>query len=217
MPTFGFSAYLKLLSQNPRPQRSTIKSRLTPSTGGYDYHRSFRLRAERYVVGGESISDVIASTEEISKDAERASAVAALEKLSLWRTAHPGKTFEVFPVTVTSPNRLFKVHFEPNFSLDIAGRRTAIHIWNNATPRLSIRETYATLHSVMEEYATIDGSCDDVAVLSVKEEPALYRLSDVEDQSILASRLLRHVEQLIQEVSEELKHPPSRPEDRAPA
>jgi hypothetical protein len=216
MPAFGFSAFLKLVSLNPRPQRTAIRGRVMPSQGGYDYHRSFRLRAERYVVDGETIREVLASTEEISRDSERASAVNALEKLAIWREANPGPAFEVKPVTINSPSGLFKVHFEPNFGLEIDGKRTAIHIWNNVAPALSPRETYAALALVAQEYAAGEDGPADVAVLSVKG-PTLYRLSDVPDQTVLANRLLQHVERVIQDVIAELKLPPAGPEDRPAA
>jgi hypothetical protein len=108
--TFGFSAFLKILSLNERPQRTAIRKRLGPSSGsGYDFHKRFRQLAHHYLVGGASLPDVIASAQTIVQPAEQASAVAALERLGLWRASAPGKIIDVAPVIYESPHQLFKV------------------------------------------------------------------------------------------------------------
>jgi len=74
MPTFGLSAFLKLICLNERPGRTQMRARLSPSTGGYDFHRSLRLRAHRYLVDGQSMEDIVASIAEIVRAPEQASA-----------------------------------------------------------------------------------------------------------------------------------------------
>ena len=65
MPTFGFSAFLKLICLNDRPSRTQLRSRLQPSEGGYDFHRSLRQRAQRYLMYGETMEEVVASIGDI--------------------------------------------------------------------------------------------------------------------------------------------------------
>ncbi|MDU7523827.1 MAG: hypothetical protein E7K72_21025, partial [Roseomonas mucosa] len=115
--TFGFSAFLKLLSLNERPRRTALRQRLSPSAGGYDFHRSFRLHARRLLVDGVAVDDVLTSAGTITKLPERRSAVAALQRLDLWRRSAPGPVFQGEPVIYESPRRLFRVRFEPDFSI----------------------------------------------------------------------------------------------------
>ena len=71
MPTFGFSAYLKLISLSPKRQRYEIKSRLSPSKEGYDFHRSLQLRAHQFLVDGIPLVDVVKSTDAIGRAPEK--------------------------------------------------------------------------------------------------------------------------------------------------
>lgn len=78
MPSFGFSAFLKLLSLNDRPQRTLMRSRLLPSDGGgYDFHRSLKLHAKRFLAGGEPLETLLASAALIQRAPERRSLIAA--------------------------------------------------------------------------------------------------------------------------------------------
>lgn len=217
MLNFGFSAFLKLLSLNERPQRTLIRSRVRPSEGGFDFHRSFRLRAHRLLVDGENFEDVIASVDEITRAPEQRSAREALEKLDTWRGENPGEVVNFRGATFESPNRLFKVNFEPNFGLVLDGTPTAIHIWNNASPPLSERMAYAAMSLFPTIYLAGQDAPKDLAVLSVRE-PRVYRLSDAPDHTVLAERLVALIERTIAQVTEELDAPPALPpEDRPPA
>ena len=214
MLNFGFSAFLKLLSLNERPQRTLIRSRLTPSSGGFDFHRSFRLRAHRLIVDGEKFEAIIASVDEITRAPEQRSAREALQHLHDWRNENPGRVLNYRGATFESPSNSFKVNFEPNFGLEIGGVPTAVHIWNNATPRLSPRMTYAALSLFPGLYAGDAIPPRDFGVLSLREQ-RIYRLSDVTDQSALAAALVAAVERSISEISEELDLPsPGAPEER---
>lgn len=93
MPTFGTSAYLKLISLNPKPQRSELKKRFSPSDSPYDFHRSLRRHANRLLAKGEKIEDVLASVSRIKKLPERTSVQSGLATLLNWRTGHPAKFF----------------------------------------------------------------------------------------------------------------------------
>lgn len=132
--TFGFSFLLKLICLNPKPQKRAVRERHKPSKNGFDYHRSLRLRIQQIAFGGMSSADALASTEEIIKVPERASAKRALERFALWRDAHPGALETCPPLTFASPRGLFRVFFQPDFLVELDSRRTAIHVWNTRYP-----------------------------------------------------------------------------------
>lgn len=206
MPTFGFSAFLKLVSLNERPQRAAIRGRFRPSTGGYDFHRSLRLRANRFLVADEPIDDVLASCSQITKPGERHSALSGLQHLSDWRFEHPGTTIRFQPKTFESPGRLFKVHFEPDFGLAIDGLATAAHIYNTAVPIVP-RMAYAALSLFTELYSGDQNAPQDLAVLSLRE-PLLYRLREAPDHALMGSRLVAALESRIADVRNDLGLPP---------
>jgi hypothetical protein len=62
MPSFGISAFLRIVHMNPRPQRSELRRRFTPREGGYDFHSSLRRLAHRLLVEGESFENVLTAT-----------------------------------------------------------------------------------------------------------------------------------------------------------
>lgn len=201
MPTFGFSAFLKLISQNPKPQRRTIRERLLPASGeGYDFHRSLKLHARRYLVDSEPMEAILASAGKIKKDAEKKSAIRGLTTLNLWRDETPGEIFEVPARTFESPNGLFKVAYQPDFGVSLPTGRTPVHLWNTKTPTLDRRLTYAALSLFPDMY---DDGIDDLSVLSL-HEPRLIRLNEVGDQTVLAANLIAALENTFLEVMEEL-------------
>lgn len=214
MPTFGFSAFLKLLSMNDRPQRTAIRTRLLPSEGGYDYHRSLRARCNRYLVDGEPMVDVLRSCSDITTAHEERSARAGLENLREWREANPGPTLAFPPKILVSPNDVFRVHFTPDFGVTLDGLTTAVHIWNTARPPLIPRMVYGAL-SLFPALYDGDNAPDDLAVLSLRE-PRLYRLSEATDHSVLGARLVTQIERIISEISEELELPVPPRDDRHP-
>ena len=103
MPTFGFSAFLKLICLNERPGRTQMRARLSPSSGGYDFHRSLRLRAHRYLVDHEPMEAIVASIEDIVRAPEQRSTQVGLERLEQWRREHPGEVIPYEPATYESP------------------------------------------------------------------------------------------------------------------
>ena len=212
MVTFGFSAFLKVLSLNEAPQRTEIRKRLAPSSGGgYDFHKSLKLCARRYLVGGEAMPAVIASASAITRASERQSAIAALQRLEGWRVATPGEIVDISPVVFESPRHLFRVRFEPTLGLRIRGRTTAFHIWNTQRPKLASGPTYAALALVAKAYHSQGDGPDDVGVLSLREPVVAYFLSAVSDPSTLAASLVEHIEEII---GGGPPPPPPRPEDR---
>lgn len=203
MPTFGFSAFLKLLSLNERPQRREVRQRLFPSAaGGYDFHRSLRLLCRRLLVGGDSLDDLIAQADGLTNSAEARSVKLGLESLDGWRRVNPGNIVSVPPRTYESPRGRFKVHFTPDFGLEVDGRVTAIHIWNTSRPELVSRMVYAALSLIPELYDNESMEPpSDFGVLSLPEN-RLYRLSDVGDFTLVGRRIVSLIENLIDESSE---------------
>lgn len=218
MPTFGFSAFLKMLSLNPRPQRTEMRNRLLPSSGsGYDFHRQFRALAHRYLSGGEELERLLAETESYGNAAEGRQAREALEFLEGWRSCTHGQLYAFEARTWTSPDDVFKVRYTPDFGIEIDGVRVAIHIWKTQRPPLDPRMTYAALSLFPELYVEDPNGPQDFAVLSVLDG-RLYRLSDVPDQSVLAGRVAAFIEWLITDISDEITPPPPRsPEGDQPS
>jgi hypothetical protein len=212
MSTFGFSAFLKLLSLNPRPQRREIRGRLSPSDGGYDFHRSLRIRANRFMVNGEDLQGLVDEAAGLSNPAERRSLENGLRQLDAWRTANPGFVLALPSALYTSPNQAFKVSFLPDFGYQIGAETVAVHLWNTGTVDLSPRMTYAALAMVSSAYDG-DFAPSDLAVLSLPDN-RLYRLSDVPDQSRLAAIVAGDLERLFESVLEDVAVPPGPPEIR---
>jgi hypothetical protein len=208
MSTFGFSAFLKMLSLNDRPQRTEMRKRLLPSSGsGYDFHRQFRLLAHRYLSGGEALADLIAEAEAFGNEAEGRAAGEALMFLEEWRADFPGRLFAFAPAVWESPSGVFKVRYAPDFGIEIGGIRVAVHIWKTQRPPLDARMTYAALSLFPELYAGQGDAPQDLAVLSVTTG-RLYRLSEVPDQSVLAARVVGFIETLIEDITDEITLPP---------
>jgi hypothetical protein len=214
VPTFGFSAFLKLISLNSRPQRTLVRQRLSVSQSeGYDFHRSLKLRANRYLVDGVPLPDVLLTTAEIKRPPERRSAKTGLERLGIWRDFNAGPILSFEPVLFESPAKNFKVQFLPNFGIQLNRQNVAVHIWNTAKPDLDVRMAYAALSLFPSLYALQEVPPDDIAVLSLPNSQ-LYRLSEVEDQSEIGRRLVRRLDDLFEEVRDEPVKPSPPPKDR---
>lgn len=202
MPAFGFSAFLKLLSLSPRRQRSELRARLSPSDGGYDFHRSFRRLAGRFLSGGEPLHVLMDEAAGFRNAAEGRSARAGLEYLQGWRADFSGPVLTFQPRTWEDPDGAFAVKFTPDFGLEIDGERVAVHVWNTMRPDLDPRMTYAALALFADLYEDEAGGAPDLAVLSIPDG-RLFRLSDVPDQSALAQRVSGVISRLIGEIREE--------------
>ena len=212
MISFGFSAFLKILSLNEKPHKTEIKKRAGPSAGGgYDYHKSFRLHARRYLIDDAPIDEVLASAENITRSSERLSALSALGRLEIWRSANPGKIVSVSPITFRSPGGFFKVKFEADFGLVTEGGTLAIHLWNTMRPVLSAGPTYAAMTLIAGAFENHKDASVDIGVLSMREPPRLYRLSDVADQTKLALGIVDRLEGTIRGTTPPTPPPESRP------
>jgi hypothetical protein len=213
LPKFGFSAFLKLLSLNSRPQRTLIRKRLSRSgSSGYDFHRSLRLLAGRYV-NGSSLEDVLALTEDISRPPEKQSAQSGLRQLAAWRLANPGSILSFESVLFESPAKNFKVQFQPDFGIQLGEQKVAAHIWNTRTVELDRQMMYAALSVIAPLYSTNEDRPDDVGVLSLPDQ-TLYRLSEVGDYTEVGSRLVRRLDDIFEEILREPQKPGAPPKGR---
>jgi hypothetical protein len=217
MPTFGFSAFLKLISLNSRPQRTEIRKRSNPGDGGYDFHRSLKLLAHRYIVDGIPFPELLLAAEDVTNEAERRSVKAGLQKLNEWRDLHPGTVLRFDPVLYESPAKNFKVQFLPNFGIRLGDQSVAVHLWNTGVPVLDERMTYAALSLVVSLYEDREARPDDVAVLSLPQS-RLYRLSEVDlaDYSEMGRRVVRRLDDLFEDVGRDPNSPTPTPRSPVP-
>ncbi len=213
MLRFGTSAFLKLVCQNARPQRRTIRDRVRSSgDGGYDFHRSLRRLARRMIVGGEPLASIDTSIEEITRDAERRSARAGMERLDAWRRDHRGEVCEFASATYESPAGLFSVAFTPDFGVRVGRREISVHVWNTINPPLQphLVSLALSLFPPLYEGASTP---DDLAVLSLRDSE-FYRLSEAGARADEGEALATRIDELIRDVRDELglpdadEHPP---------
>lgn len=206
MPTFGFSAYLRLISLSPKRQRYEIKSRLSPSEGGYDFHRSLKLRAHHFLVDEIPLVDVISSTEAIGRAQEKKSAKEGLIRLGNWREENTGNILAYQPALYESPSGIFKVNYTPNFGIETPEGGTAVHIWNTGTPDLAPRSVYAALSLFPDIYDDHENIPNHLALLSLRNSQ-LYCLSEASDHSAIGLNLVGNLEEVFRDVREELGLP----------
>lgn len=202
MPTFGFSAFLKLLSLNDRPSRTQLRVRLSAEGGGYDFHRSLRRRAAR-LVEGTPLAEIEATLDEITRAPERRSAAHGLQQLGAWLLANPGDIVPVAPATFESPAGLYKVTYAPDFGVRMGSDTVAVHLWNTAHPELSTRMVYAALSLYPNLYAEGGAAPDDLAVLSLPDL-RLYRLSEAGRYAGLGPSVAARFEEVLREVQDSI-------------
>ncbi|UIK07053.1 hypothetical protein [Neorhizobium galegae] len=202
--TFGFSAFMGMLFLRERPQRTSIKKRLSPSKkGGRDFHTSFRQGANELVAQGKPLHEIIASMQNIKLEAERTSAIKGIKRLASWKALQLYKPMKFSAATYESPASMFRVRFEPNLGLNLDGRHTAIHIWNNKADIVPAL-TLASLTLLKNAYATTRGGPDDWAILSVKDLK-LYKHSEADERHLrLSEMLVEKLEKTFSNVRDEL-------------
>lgn len=132
MPSFGISAFLRIVHMNERPQRTELRRRTVPREGGYDFHSSLR-RLCRCLMDGEPLESLLTATFAIAQPPERQSAQLGLQRLNAWRILNPGEVLEVPAISVRSPGETFSVKFTPNFGL---GLRTNLSQYMFGIPQL---------------------------------------------------------------------------------
>jgi len=214
MPTFGFSAFLKLLSLNPKPQRREVRTRLSPSTGGYDFHRSLRLKVRRLMLENEDIETLLEEASHLGNPAERRSLEEGLRLLDDWRRSNPGEVTDIASALYVSPHENFKVSFIPDFGYRMGDKNVAIHVWNTGTVQLSERMTYVALELIASSYDEHTAP-DDLAVLSLPDR-RLYRLDSVPDQGSLAALVAADLDRTFEGVRDGMTTPPPAPPEIRP-
>ncbi|MBZ9790506.1 hypothetical protein K9B32_10275 [Rhizobium sp. 3T7] len=213
VPKFGFSAFLKLLNTNPKPQKRLVRERCSPSGGGYDYHKSLKTRVQQVAFGELSPQQALDSTALITKHSERESARRGLKRFFEWKQKNPGVLETTEGLLFPSPNGFYKVEFTANFLIELDGRRTAVHLWNTQH-RLSGQLVRAALSTVATRYPE-HGRPDDIAVLSL-QDGSLYRWSEADREiALLGERLLEYLDKQFEVARSELGRPAS-PEGPSP-
>lgn len=201
MINFGFSAYLKLINLAPRPQRTAIRNRLSPSgDGGYDFHRSLRRLARKYLVDGEDVDRVVRSCSNIARAPERKSALSGIQNLIEWRSQNRGPIISYDDVRFVDSSNLFCVGFSPDFGIEIRGKPTAVHIWNTKAPDLERRFVLGALSLMLPLYGSATSRPADVAVLSLRDGE-LFRLSGSPDMSAFGTAVAAFISQVLRDES----------------
>ena len=201
MINFGTSAYLKLLALNPKPRDSELRKRLKPSESGYDYHKAMRRIASQYATGEIGIGEVQAKLATIGRLPERNSAAGAINQLTRWLNRRTGNPTQETDKKYVSPRELFSVKFSPDFSLEIDGKPTLIHLWNTKQPALSSREAIGTLGLFASEYTE-----SNIGVLCLRTSH-LYVYSEATNAGELPHLLVRYVEKRILRMNEDAYEP----------
>ncbi len=204
----GFSAFLKIVCANERPQRRLIKQRLTPSDDGYDFHKSLRHLIRKVVDGRFAIIEAIAATKSIKRQPERNSAYNGLIKFGDWLRDNQSP---VYPsnekVVISTADEQFQVIFAADFVTDIEGRRTAVHVWNTKE-KLSRQIVVAALTLVAQNWPESRDRPEDIAVLCLKTG-TYYKWSEHTAQHrTWGLALLAHIGKVFTIVRSELGLPP---------
>lgn len=196
-PTFGFSAFLRLISLNETPQKTAIRERYKPSKGnGYDFHRSLRLALQALNSGAQTPTNVLSSLSTIKKVPERHSAKRGVIRFLKWQKLNTGPITHCDSIIVESPSSLFKVRFDADLVVKLDDKRVAIHIWNTKGTKLSRNLVLAALTLVQRNWPREVDVADDFAVLSL-QDMKLYRWSDdPKSYQGLADSLMTHLDRL---------------------
>jgi hypothetical protein len=207
MLTFGFSAYLKLVCLNDKPQVSEVKKRVSPSGKPYDFHRSFRLISRKMLLESVPIDEIADAIQNIKREPERNSAKKAIKEIIAWRKA--SKAMELFKapsMIYESPGSMFQVRFDPDFAAHIDGRKTAIHLWNTQKPQLQRTFVLSSLALMAGKYKSEEDGVDDIAVYSLVDHQ-MYRLGDEAERRRaleVGTAVASAIERLIRRVSGDL-------------
>lgn len=216
IPKFGFSAFLRIICANEKPQKRFIKERHKPSEGGYDFHKSLRRLIQKVAVGELTRPDEIAAyIANIKKPAERNSLAAGFKKFVEWRGANAAPLQFVDPVVINSPNGQYQFNFTADFVTEIDGRNTAVHVWNTNS-NLSRNLVIAILTVVAENWPVTLNRPSDFAVFSLKTGE-IFKWSDASpEHKLLGERLMLHIERLCVLARKDLGLPAISPNKEAP-
>ncbi len=195
MINFGTSAFLKLVSLNPKPRVSEIKKRVSESKGGYDFHKKMRKIVGKFASGQYENHEIIADINAISKLPERNSAAQALNEIAEWRIGKEINLVTDFELKYVSPNGLFSVKFVPDLQLIEAGRNTYVHLWNTKHPTLTSREAIGMIGLFKKEDDDFD-----IGVLCLRTK-RLYISDDLASAVVISNFLVEDLEEIIIDIS----------------
>lgn len=188
---FGTSAYLKVLGLNPKPRSSEIRRRLSPSNGGYDFHKTMRRIVPRVVSGAINAHEGEIEFQRITKTPEREAAQKALETLREWQNGREIRIDGLVEATTVSRSNLFSVKFSPDFWMMNEGKKTLVHLWNTQKPQITYREVVGALGLFAEKYEN-----QNLAVLCLRSVQ-LYVVQPNAKTEELSHFLMRDVERRI--------------------
>ncbi|WP_292055687.1 MULTISPECIES: hypothetical protein [unclassified Martelella] len=204
-PKFGFSAFLRILHQNERPQYRTIKERYREdSSGGYDFHRSFRNRVQSLADGTLDENAITDSVNSIRKTAERRSTLDGLKAFVAWKRRLglillPGK-----PILYSPKELSFSLEFKPDFITLIDGELHSVHLWNTKTP-LTSTITMSTLKVVSDHVRGDANYPKHLAVYALKQDRIYSTAFCTEEHLILGRKLLLNVDALSRKAVDEIR------------
>lgn len=197
MPTFGTSAYLKLLALNPQPKDTEIRNRLGERKRGYDFHKAMRRIATECASGAASWGMTQERLKAIKTPAERQSATSAARALLRWVDGRAIRLLQDADQQVASPNGIYSVKFSPDFEIDLGGTVTRVHIWNTIRPAIKLREAIGTLGLFVP-----DDRPQSIGVLSLRTNE-LFLPVNVESSRELARVLALDVERRFARIATE--------------
>lgn len=200
MINFGTSAYLKLLALNPRPRDTEIGKRLGTRTGGYDFHKAMKQIAADFACRRRTWDETQSAIAAITKPAERASALSALNVLAHWLNGIP-VTAAAQDRRYVSPSSLFSVKFTPDFECVVDGFPIQVHIWNTMRPAIRLREAIGVVGLFVAE-----DDASRLGVLSLRTGE-LFTSRDVDSSRQLAHLLAADVERRILRIDEDRQRP----------
>jgi hypothetical protein len=198
MLTFGTSSYLKLNALNTKPRDTYLRTRVLPSTGGYDFHKVMRRITGSYITGKITIADALAEANLIQQAAEKKSAMNAISQIDKWKVGLNLLPVKFTDISVKSPSEQFAVKFSADLILEEQGALFAVHLWNNQTPPLNLRGAESTMGLFV-------GLIPDAApaVLCLRTL-TLYKMKDIAKSIQFAQVVARDVEMRIEEIKSKL-------------
>ena len=207
VPKFGFSAFLKFICSNEKPQKRILRERHNPNkSGGYDFHKSMRRGIQRMAFDGASYEQVAASFSSIKNPPERISALKCLKEFDAWMKIHKASLSSFPEIVFSSPNGVFNISFRADFIAEMGGRVTAVHVWNT-NHKLSSNLVLCALCLVAQNAPLTPSRPDDFAVLSMRDG-RIYKWSDAtKEHGIFAEKLMLNYEKVCHIVRDELKLP----------
>lgn len=216
IPKFGFSAFLRIICANEKPQKRLIKERHKPSEGGYDFHKSLRRLIQKLTVGELTTpNDIAMYVAGITQAAERKSVSKGIKTFREWYEKNAMPLRGVGPMVFSSPNNHYQVNFTADFITEIDGRNTAVHVWNTNS-NLNRNLVIATLTIVAKSWPVTQTRPSDYAVLSLKTGDLLKWSDASAEHKMLGERLMLHIERLCVLARKELGLPAIYPSKESP-